>query len=493
MSSILSNLEGLATRSAGEALAFGLGFALGRALEPAGVELAQEAWKVAPIRAPDAGTLAAGVAQGQVDPDKAAEWAKAHGYGDEQFGALVDVANVGPALGAAYSAWRRGELTDEEFVTALRRTGLEPQWNSAMMALKDELLEPGEIAKALHRGNMRGEGLLVAEPSAAPGKVPMVPTSTLDPAVEAAGHGFNHERLRVLTANAGLPPAPGELLQLLNRGEITVDDYSRGVGQSNLRNEWGPALMTLRRHLLTPHQYAELRVRGWIDTAAMHEGAALSGVTADDTELLFKLLGRPIALHAVTMGLARGGTYDGPADAIPEAYLRSLEQGNMRPEWYNLAFAGRYTYPGAFVLRSLTQAGELSETETHSILLYEGWEPTLAAKVAAQWAGGGKAKADPLISKAETQLWAAIHGAYVDSHATDAEARQALAALGATDPAADAVLELWQRERSVTRAALTAGQIKKAAGTELLTEADALERLDQLGYTATDSHILLYE
>src|SRR5690242_19079588 len=91
------------------------------ALIPAVQFLENEAWSLHPDKPPDAIILSQGVAQGQVDPASAKEWAAQQGFGDAQWAALVDVANVGPALGYAYQAWRRGELSDGEFDTALKR------------------------------------------------------------------------------------------------------------------------------------------------------------------------------------------------------------------------------------------------------------------------------------------------------------------------------------------------------------------------------------
>ena len=78
-----------------------------------------------------------------------------------------------------------------------------------------------------------------------------------------------------------------------------------------------------------------------------------------------------------------GGTYDGALTGIDPAFLKGLRESDIRPEWYSLAWAQRFTYPAAFVLRALAQAGDLTQAEVEEILLFEGWEPTLARKVQA--------------------------------------------------------------------------------------------------------------
>lgn len=488
-----SSLGELGLNTIGEAVAFAAGFASGRALEPIGVALAQEAWKVATIRAPEAGLLAEGVAQGQVDADDARAWAAEHGYGGKQFDAMVAIANVGPALGYAYQAWRRDDLTDAQFVTALRRTGLEVEWDDALRSLKDDRLDLGAIATAIHRGIMRGAGLIIQEPPTGAGTVEQVPQSQLDPVSEAASHGIDAERLRILVGNTGLPPGLIEMMHLLNMGKVQESDVKRAVAQSNLRNEYMDVVLNLRRRLLTPHEYVEARLRGWIDDGAMRSGAALSGMESADADLLAKLSGRPLAFHQVFIGLRRGGVYDGPTGEIDPAFLKSLQESNIRPEWYNLAWAQRYTLPGAFVLRALTQSGDVSEEEAHGILLDEGWQPALASKVAARWAGGGGSKADAHVTKAEAQLWSALHKSYVDGETTTTDVPGDLAALGVSAEAQPAVLALWDRERDVVRRSLTQAQIKKAVGEQKFTRDEGLARLERLGMSAGDAGIYLDE
>lgn len=535
MSSILSGLGDLAAKSGGEAVAFGLGFALGRALEPAGTELVQEAWKLAPIKAPDAPLLAEGVAQGQVDEGQAKEWASEHGYSSDAFAAMVDIANVGPAIGAAYQALRRGFLTPHEFEVALKRTGLEERWNDAMLKLADELLDPGAIATAVHRGIMAGGGLIIREPPLTDGAIPHVPQSSLSAVEEFAGHGIDAERARILVGNTGLPLALGQMLQLLNRGEVTEDDVRRSVAESNVRNEYMDAALGLRRRLLTPHEYVEARLRGWINDAQMRDGAALSGMEGEDADLLAKLSGRPLSFHQVFIGKRRGGVYNGPTGAIDPDFLKSLQESNVRPEWYSLAWAQRFAYPGVFVLRAMASAGDLSAAETEQVLLYLGWEPTFAKRVAGRWAaqvgGAGKdaTRAELLdeyeggfmpeaeLRKALEQLgytghvqdllvhlgdarrvkrWRekiidAIGAAHLAFKIDDAQATSELAELNVAGSSATMLITLWNKQRRDTIALLTVAQIVKAWKKGMLSKDEALAELEHREYEPADAAELL--
>lgn len=501
MASAETILAGLAKEQFGLILGIGIGSALAAALEPQIVAIRQTEYAGDPLVAPDAILLAAGVAQGQVDLEQAQEWAKKHGFNTDAFAAMVDIANVGPALGQAYAAWRRDKLTDEQFRTALRRLGIEGEWYDALEALKEDRLDLGAIATAIHRGIIPGQGLIVTEPPTGAGRVPQVPISTIDPVAEAASHGIDPERLRVMVGNTGLPPGLIEMLHLLNMGEVEVSDVQRAVAQSNLRNEYMDVVLALKRRLLTPNVYEEAALRGVISRAEADDGAALSGMEKADAELLFETMGRPLAVHQITTGLARGAKLGGTYDDVPEPYRDAIRRSNIRPEYAGLAYANRYTYPSVFVMRILTEAGTWSAAKAEERLLGLGWIPEDAKEAATAWAGGTGTKADPYVKKAQTQLWGTLHKSYVDEKTDQAKARATLAVLGVAADAQGDVLALWDTERELVRTPLTAVQIRKAFTEAVVnpatgaawTEAEALAALAALGMSDADARTLLAE
>lgn len=497
----------------------------------------QHAWQQNPLKVLAPGEAAELVVQGLVSLKIAEEEASREGVGPNRLAALVELAYRVPGVAELMSLWRRGIISADEWKVAIQKTGLRPDLVDALAELKQEPLEPAEIAKAVHRGIMTGPGLLVSEPSTVPGDVPIVPPSELDPATEAAWSGLDHERLRILVGNAGLPPGIIQGLELLNRGKITEDDFSRLVGESNMRNEWADVLLALRRRLLTPHEYAELRIRGWIDDDAMYAGGELSGMTHHDQDLLHRMIGRPIPVHQVVTGLARGGDYNGDTSAIPEAILRSLEEGNLRPEWYSLAYANRYTLPSAFVIRALLKDGDIDAATAERIFRWSGWPPALAQQVAQAGAaaGAGTSKAETkaeLLSEYEGgfitsdeyraalqalgftghalelelelgdarrnasyrgKVVDAIAQAYLEHEIDDAEAMQDLSTVMVTGTAAQQLVALWNLQRRYTRTRLTEAQVVKAVKKGLLAEADGLARLQDFGLSAADAAVRLQE
>lgn len=411
------------------------GIATAAALTPLIQEEINLAWQAFPDRPIDAGTLASGVAQGQVDPVKAKAEARLSGISGSAFDSLVNIANVGPPLGSAIEAFRRGDYTEAQYRTALNRAGIEPQWYNALVDLAHTKLSLADIGNGVQQGHLPDDNLLPPEVTQGPPfDIPLTQID-IDPIKEAATWGIDEDRLKVITNLSGLPPGDIELLQMWNRGIITEAAVEAGIREGHRKTKWIPAVKELRKAVLSATQYVDARVRGWIDDGAMYDGGALTGHSSEQMDLLFKNHGRPLSWHQIWIGLQRGGVYDGPVGDLDPAFLKGLQESDIRPEWYNLAWAQRYNYPSAFVLKSLVSGGDISSAEAEKVLLYEGWEPTFAKTVSTAWG-------QPTSSAAKPK-------------------------------------------------ALTAAEIRAAEHKGAITHADALERLEALGYSASDAAIYL--
>lgn len=493
MSSILGSLGGIAENSAGEALAFGLGFALGRALEPAGVELAQTAWSIAPDKVLDPGSASTIVAEALKDTAWGESEAKQTGIDAERFDLLVQEVLTAPGFAELLTMLRRGTIQPDAFAHGLRKAKLETEWDVPIADLQDERLDPAVIATSIQRGIMHDPGVLPVGPPAETGNVPPMPVSALDTLKEAAASGVNEDRLAVLARIVGLPASPDLAARMVFRGILERVDFDRAVAEGNTRNEWAPFLFEGFREILTAHDYVELRLRGWITDTQMYAGTALHGMSTADTDNLFKVLGRPITTHEVTTGTARGGTYNGPTTDIPTPFLKAMEESNLRPEWYSLHYANRYTYPSAFVLRTLAQSGELSHADVLQALLDIGWPPTFADKVATAWAPVTTAAVDANVKKAHTKAWTEAQNSYLAREATAADVKPILDAIGVVEASQTEVLAVWNEIRALVRKQLTPAQVKKAIGEPGKDKAWATQQLLDRGYDADDAATFLAE
>lgn len=473
------------------AVGFGLGLAVGRGLEPLATTISQDAWHADPSRALDPADASRIAAQGLRDAAWAAGEAALSGINGDRFRLLHETEMRAPTVGELLELIRRSQATDADVEHALRKAQLEDEWHARIRGLAVVPLEPAEVAKAIHRNIISGPDLLTVAAPSTPGRVPQVPVSPIDAKREAAWSGYDAEKLRVLVGTSGLPLSLMEMLSLLNRGAVTADDVKRSVAQSDLRNEYMDVALELRRHLLTPTDYVNARLRGWINDEAMYAGTSLHGVTHEDTDLIFKTHGRPLSFHQVWVGLQRGGTYDGPTDAIDPAFLRQLQQSDIRPEWYNLAWAQRHSLPSAFVVRQLQTRGTLSARDAEAIYVHEGWPPDLARKVADATAAPTTATEDPWVKKAEGTLFTAQHKQFMEGVPVDAQVRETLTLIGIEAPAQARILELWRHERALKSRKLTPTQIHRAFDAHELDEPTALAELKAMGLSEQDARAFL--
>jgi hypothetical protein len=412
------------------------GNASSRTLDPILQDLTNEAWSLHATVPPDVYALAQGVAQGQVDPKQAAKWAKEQGFDQPQFDALVNIANIGPALGYAYEAWRRGFLTDNEFQTALNRQGIEPQWFRALKQLKDQPISPEVAALAAVRGLIPDEGTLLVSPPTEPGKVPSYPQQPISGLAAAAATGLSPEAYKVLVGINGRPMPVVEAARATFRNVIERSDFDRAISEGDIRNEWRDALFEVAREILTAHDWVELHLRGYITAAEMYAGTALHGMSTEDTDRLYNVLGRPLTVHQITTGLARGGTFQPVPGELTDPYEASVHESNIKPAYYDLAIANKYTLPGYFVIKAMLTAGTITEAEGAQLFKEEGWPPDLAEKAAAALAPAGST------GKRLTQ--SQIHAAFKAGTMTEADALARLEQDGYSQADAQLLVNTWK-------------------------------------------------
>jgi hypothetical protein len=477
-----------------------IGSAAGAGLEPAVEVDRQLAWQKIQAAIRDPNLLARLVAAGGVELDAGRLEATRSGMSNAKFDALVWLAQSAPGTAELLELWRRGKIDESLVDLGLAKAQLDARYWPAVKELENARVAPPTIALAVQRGilenvkNPNGsDRLLTVTPDLSKVSIDSPGMVELDVLAEAAGWGYSFDRLAVDARLAGLPPAPGELMQLLNRGTINADDFVLGIAEGDTRNEWATVLEELRYRVLSGVEASELVIRDWLTPDEGAAIAALDGWTPERFDLLVKLRGRPLAVHQVVTGLARGGEYPGDYSNVPQPFRAAIAESNIRPEYAELAHANRYTYSVPFWWRALATAGAFGTLDPLQILLNLGNPPDFAKAVVAHYVDNAGKGTDPHVTKAENQLWTTLHKAYVDDRIDDAGATDALTAIGVAETAQPAVLELWKAERAVIRRSLTPAQIKKAVTAGEWTAEQALERLAELGYSAADAQTFMGE
>ena len=445
----------------GEAAAFAAGLAVGPVLAPLVRALENEAWSEYPDNPLAALTTAQGVAEGKIELATGQAEGVLTGTSNARFAQLVDILKNGPGVATGFQMLRRGQISATDFVTVLQRAGLEEEWITAYQAIsanglkfENVPLPVPDIALGMVRNNVRnadssGRAIFPGGLDSTGSTVPQAPIPDLDPEAEAAMSGYDLERFTVLANNVGLPPGIVEGLQMLRRGFVTEADFALLVEQSDLRIAWGPKIIQLRDVALTAHDYVQNRLRGWDpDVNDMYAGGALTGQTPANMDILYNIAGRPLSWHQVWIGLQRGGTYDGPTDEIDPAFLKALQESDIRPEWYNLVWAQRYTLPSYFVLKNLVPS-PISVADATTILLQQGWRPDIAADTANSWGAAASSGSAPTTKTATNAAVTATGKRYIAGTYTQDEATAQLQALGLSAEEIASLFAIW----NVTKAA----------------------------------------
>jgi hypothetical protein len=179
-------------------------------------------------------------------------------------------------------------------------------------------------------------------------------------------------------------------------------------------------------------------------------------------------------LHQITQALAFDAHYNPTPADDPDPYHQSTLVGPLRPEYYELNEALKYTLPSAMYFRTLQTSGVLSQPEAEKWYLRLGWPPDLAKQVSIAF---DKPTGTAAKKPTDTDLLTLMDGGYL----TEPETLAALETLGYPAAAAQAKVDLVTARRAsgAKNTAITDlhGAFKKGD----LSAPEALAALTQLG------------
>jgi hypothetical protein len=453
---------------------YGVGRAAGGVLEPQLQGLKNSSWALVTGEGvsvpPSPSLLAAGVAQGQIDPKLAATWATYSGVDQPTFDALVAIANVGPGTAYAFELWRRGIIGESGFRRAVKRLGWEQEWIDDAVSLKTIRLSPEALAVMIQRSVVPNPGILPNQPPTDNSDVPPMPVVDLDVFAEAAAHGVDEDRLKAMARIIGLPASPDLAARMHFRGIINEDAFNQAIKEGNTRGEWAPFLLQGFREIPTAEQFVEAHLRGWITRSAMYAGTARHGMSEPDTDLEFQIHRRPLTPHQIKQALARGASFNPEAGEITNPYSASVHQANLGPEWYEMAEALAGSYPSVFVTNRLVTGGTITPAEGSDWLARSGLADRVVTALHDSWTGGTGVKADPHVTKAQNHLWTTAQTSYIAGETDAAAVTAALPHAGVDAATIPDVLAIWDATRTLVRKQLSPTQVKKAYKEAVLNE-----------------------
>lgn len=372
--------------------------------------------------------LATMVVYGVRDADAAAEEAADWGVSRHRFDELVRITGNPPGLSELLDLWNRGVITEGDVERGIRTGRIRTEWIPDLKRLRDRLLTPAEIADAIARG-LGDAGDLERE---------------------ARAIGLSPERGELLAEVARRPPAIGQLLDLLNRGELSEGEVRTALRDAGIRDRYIDAVVELRRYLLplsditrlathevyTPRLRQKYRLDEELPDELVSQARRL-GISRDDaTDLWAGHWGPPSAEQGFAM------YHRGIIDRDDVADL--LRVHDYVPYWRDRLIELSHRVPGRIDIRRLFILGIITRQELVRGYGRLGYSPEDARRLA-DAAQRAKLAPERDLTKAE------LVAGYENGALTRAQAVERLGDLGLDETEAAFVLDLADARRARRR------------------------------------------
>lgn len=460
----------------------------------------------APYSLIDPATAAAAAVAGEWGTERARDEANRSGINNERFAVLTRMARSWPGLPELLTMLRRGFITEGEALGILELQRIPPDVARYLLKLRTEVIGPADAALAVLRTNIgQREGEAIAA------------------ATGVDAHDFN-----ILVENTGEPPGLMQLLEAYRRGFIDKNRLTRGVRQSRVRNEWEDVIERLRFEPASTSDAARAVVQNHISNAEGKQIAEWNGLRPDDWGWLIKTVGNPPGPMELLALYNRGNV---PVETVEQG----LRESHLKDEWIKHLIQLRVKIPPAFQIGRMVERGAMSHARGAELLQKSGYEKDVADSIVKSAAAGQSVKVkhegaatitglyhDHALTRAEAlkhlealgyhadsanlmldvtdakrnatlqnAAIAPVRAGYVGHHIDHAGALADLDALKLPRVQSEYLLSLWTVDRAAHRRTLTEAQIVKYNVLGGFTDAVALTRLENLGYTAEDAKVIL--
>jgi hypothetical protein len=167
-------------------------------------------------------------------------------------------------------------------------------------------------------------------------------------------------------------------------------------------------------------------------------------MSQEDVDILFQNAGRPLVAHQITTALARGAQFHPEPNEQQDPYQAAVQESNVKPSYYEMWIANRYTYPSLFQLNQLVKAGAINADTAKDWANKDGYAPEVQDALHAFWQGQSPSASGASTPSAKNFTYSQIHQAWRHSVFGDAEALTELEAIGYPAAKAQTLLNTWK-------------------------------------------------
>jgi hypothetical protein len=501
--------------------------ALGASVGPYLSQLQQDVNSRSPVEPLPPADLADAVVRNYLTLAEATAEAAKSGLDAERFATMVPLHADAPGPQQLAVALLRGIIPksgagadSDSFAQGIREGRLADKWAPMIEALSVAVLSAPDAASAVVRNFM----------------------SAADGAAEAAKSGVAADIFATLVALSGDAPGPQQLAEALRRGSIPESgagrdsiSFTQGIAEGRLADKWAPVIKEIALLWPTPVQALDAALKGQITAA---DGLALYEKLGGDPQFYQVLLDSqgegPTPLQAADW--ARRGIipWDGTGPAVT-SYAQAVKESHYRDKWAPAYRSSvQYVLPPYSVI-TLLKDGAITKDQATAFLQEDGASAEVIAAMIAEadatdlsaYRGLTTSSVlgmyyQQLISPADaTSILESLHVSaaavplmltYADLQRAIAQqnnaitrvgtlyaarkitadtAKQSLITLQVPAVAVNDIMATWQLENSINVKLLTEAQIVDAYAYDIMSEADALTELGNIGYTPYDAWVLL--
>jgi hypothetical protein len=466
--------------------------AIGSILNNALFPLVGAANRVSPSLAPDPGTLAQLYASNFVQDGNYNHWMNSWGLQDGWAEAMRSAASTYPNIGMIQDLRNREFVTDEQAYAMLQNQGVPPGSLAYFENLWGNVLTVQDAALAVLRTDItKNEGLAIARQN-----------------------GYGPDDFEIFLSNTGEPPGAQELMEALRRGYIDEATFRTGIAQSRVRNQWQDTLLDLRYSPLATADAVNAYVEGYVSEDTVKSVANANGLEPEQYKILIEAAGDPLS-YTDMMRLWR---YQ---KATEDDVKAALKRGRLKDDYIDFALALKDSPMSVADAIEASIQGYLSVSDAKAIALMNGLREQ-------DFDALQKTAGDPASRTEMIQLWrrglvtqAQVEDALRQSRLKDAyipdvlnlkvqlpalyEVRALLASGGLSTEQGTQILLAQGYEADIVKGIVSNAVGETSASTKALTEAmyvslyneqaitsqQFTEALTTLGYSQTDSSLIL--
>ena len=365
--------------------------------------------------------------------------------------------------------------------------------------------------------------------------------SQTEGANEAVLSGVNAGRFQTMVDITGEPPGIEQMMEAARRKIIPWSSgpdavsVETAIRQSRIRDQWTPVLQALQYLPLPVADAVNAVIRGQISRAEGVAAAEVNGIKEDVFTILTNTAGRPPAPMELIELYRRGKIPLGGTGPDALSVQQGIFEGDLKDKWWEqIALLAEYRPPPR-TITALERSGAISADQALQLYTEAGLSADLAAAYARSASSGKVAAAKHLAEGTVTKLYEdriigqaeasgflqalGYSGAEVTlileladmTHALSAvqkaadhigalfmarkigagTARNDLGKLGLDAAHVESLMQTWTLERAASVKLLSEAHIADAFVATILSQDEALQALQDLGYDAFDAWVVL--